>query len=59
MDLAIRMAEIRSTVSEHPLSMVYNLNATGLFYRMGPICTYLLQAEDRRATRGTELQKQN
>ena len=58
MDHAIRMAEIRSTAREYPRSMVYNMDETGLFYRMGRNRTYLLQSEDRRATRGTEVQKQ-
>ena len=57
-DHTIRMAEIRSTVSDCPLSMLYSMDETGLFYRMGPNRTYLLQSEDDSATGGTELQKQ-
>ena len=57
MDHTIRMEEIRSTVGNYPMKMVYNMDETGLFYRLGPNRTYLLASEDRRTTRGTELQK--
>lgn len=56
MNHAIRMAEIRSTVSSIPLIMLYNIGETGLFYHIGPNRTYLLESEGRRATGGTELQ---
>ena len=32
----VRMQEIRATVGAYPLHMVYNMDETGLFYRMGP-----------------------
>ena len=56
-DHTIRIEEIRSTVVNYPMKMVYNRDETGLLYRLGPNRTYLLAFEDRRNTRGTELQK--
>ena len=58
MDHAICIAEIRYTVSEYPLSIVYNMLETGFFYRKGPNRTYRLESEDERAARATELQNQ-
>jgi len=43
-----RMAEIRSVAEDYE---------SGLFYRMGPSRTYLMQSESRDDTRGTDLQK--
>ena len=57
MDHTTRMEEIRSTVGYYPMKMVYSMDETGLFYPLGPNRTYLLASEDRRSTRGTELQK--
>ena len=57
MDHTIRMEEIRSTFGNYSMKMVYNMDETGLFYRMCPNRTYLFALEDRSTTRGTELQK--
>ena len=58
MDHAIWIAEIRSTVSEYPLIMVYNMLQTGFFYHKGPNRTYRLESEDERAAHATKLQNQ-
>ena len=57
MDYRVHMQELPAAVKEIPLSMVYNMDETGIFYRMGPNRTYLLQNEDRATVCGTELQK--
>ena len=58
------MQEIRDTVSKYSPSNVYNVEESGLSYRMGPsyiqyiyIYIYLLAEENRAETRGTSMQK--
>ena len=53
----MHMEEIRTAVDNYTTKMVYNMDETGLFYRLGPNRSYLLASEDRRNIRGTELQK--
>ena len=52
-----RMEEIRGILSTYELKNIYNVDESGLFYRMGPNRTYLTASENRAETRGTEMQK--
>ena len=51
-------ARITSDYEEYPVNMVYNMDETGLFSRMGANRTYLLRNEGRATVCGTELQEQ-
>ena len=57
MDHTIRMEEMRSTVGNYLTKMVYNMDGTRLFYRLGLNHISLLGSEDRCNARETELQK--
>ena len=61
LDLAVNasagMQDIRDTSSEYHIRNIYNMDESGLFYRMGPRMTYLTRDEDRSTTRGMEVQK--
>ena len=52
-----RMEEIRSTLAKYDLKNIYNMDESGLFYRMGPSRSYLLASENRSEIRVTELQR--
>ena len=52
-----RMIEIRDVLSQYDPKNIYNMDESGLFYRLGPSRTYLAANESRNDTRGTELQK--
>ena len=52
-----RMQEIRGILSTYQLMNTYNVDESGLPYRMGPNRTYLTASENRAETRGTEMQK--
>ena len=54
---AERMNELRQIVSEYEVRNVYNMDESGLFYRMGPRRSYLSANERRSQTRGTEFNK--
>ena len=49
--LSARLPEIRKTLDEYALNDIYNMDETGLFYRM--------QADNSLATRQLEGRKQN
>ena len=53
---AARMREICNTVSKYSPANVYNVDESGLFYRMGLSRTYLLAEENRAETRVTSMQ---
>ncbi len=52
-----KMKQIRQTLANYDISNIYNMDESGLFYRMGPSRSYLDGNEDRRETRGTSMQK--
>ncbi len=52
------MAEIQAPVSNYALQNVFNVDESGLFYRMAPRHSYLVESEIRRDVCGTEFQKQ-
>ena len=52
-----RMAEIQDIASQYSLSNIYNMDESGLMYRMGPRRSYLSGNENPSTTRGTDLQK--
>ena len=51
------MQKILDTMPKYSPENVYNVDKSGLFYRMGPSRTYLLAEENRAETRGTSMQK--
>ena len=51
------MTEIRSIAQGYPLRNIYNMDESGLFYRMCPRMSYLSPDEKRKEVRGTELQR--
>lgn len=53
----LRMIEIRQILSTYQVNCIYNMDESGLFYRIGPSRTYLSANESRNDARGTELQK--
>ena len=56
-DAKFRIQEIRDISSDYELENICNMDESGLFYRIGPRQSYLTTTENRRETRGTELQK--
>lgn len=50
------MQEIQVNIVLYPMSNVYNVDESGLFYRQRPNKAYLAPNENRRNTRGTDLQ---
>ena len=52
------MIEIRDVLSQYDPKNIYNMDESGLFYRLGPSRTYLTANESKRGTRSTEFQKQ-
>ena len=56
-DNSARMQEIRYICSQYKLSDIYNMAESELFFRMGPCETFQTAVEDRRTTRGKDLQK--
>ena len=56
-DHVAHMEEIRRVTMEYSASNIYNMDESGLFFRMGPRKSYLLQSEIRSEARGTKLQK--
>ncbi len=55
--LTQRMEEIRSIYKEFPLSNIYNVDESGLFFRMGPWKTYLSVGKMRDIVRSTDFSK--
>ena len=51
------MAEISSIAQGYQLRNIYNMDKSGLFYRMRPRISYLSPDEKRKEVRGTELQR--
>ena len=52
-----RMEQIRDIAKHYHVSNIYNMDESGLFYRMGPQRIYLSGFEQRDAVRGTEFGK--
>ena len=52
-----RTEEMRSISAIYSLRSIYNMDESGLFYRMGPGTSYFSPAKEARTIRGTELQK--
>ena len=52
-----RMEQIRDIAKHYHVSNIYNMDESGLFYRMSPQRTYLSGFEQREAVRGTEFGK--
>ena len=53
-----RIREIREIASEYELKDVYNIDESGLFYRMDPRKPYFFPSEDPHLARGTDLLRQ-
>ena len=51
------MERLRSVSQNYPLRCIYNMDESGLFYRMGPRRSYLAPSESSRTVRGTDLQR--
>ena len=54
---AQKLIEIRAVADTYQLRDIYNVDESGLFYRMGPSRSYLDGSEDRATVRGTTMQK--
>ena len=51
------MEGIRSVAAQYQLKNIWNIDVSGIFYRMGPRRPYLSFCEVRSEARGTELSK--
>ncbi len=52
-----RTNKIRDICKEYNVTNIYNMDKSGIFYRMGPRQTYLSASETRDTVRGTEFGK--
>ena len=51
------MQQLRDLAHDYSPKNIYNVDESGLFYRMGPSKTYLSTYGDRRIVRGSALQR--
>lgn len=54
---AEQMQQLQLIAADYDASNIYNVDESGLFYRMGPNRTYLTASENRAAVRGTDFLK--
>lgn len=52
LNLSEDISKLRENLRDYALSNIYNMDETGLFYRLFPRTTYVLQAEGKRSVRG-------
>lgn len=52
--VARSIAEIRKRLEEYDIDCIFNVDETGLFYKLLPRRTYVMDVENRRSVRGTK-----
>ena len=53
---AERMTELRNVTGNYPLKNIYNMDESGLFYRIGPRKSYLAPTNSSQTIKETDLQ---
>lgn len=51
------ISELRTKLSEYPMVRIYNMDETGLFFKLLPSRTYVMESEGRRSVRGIKAMK--
>ena len=53
-EVAKEIAELREKLLHYPVQNIYNVDETGLFYKLIPRRTYVLESEGKKSVRGTK-----
>lgn len=51
-EVAREIADLRKTLSGYDIDNIYNVDETGLFYKLLPRKMYILPTEDKKSLRG-------